>query len=84
MTDQSSILADECSGEELRLACPQCGRDDRIDIAALVWVRQTADGTDIDEADDHSHEWGDDSPAACRACGNTGPAKDFRPSPEAR
>lgn len=79
MTDQSSILVGEGSSEDLRLVCPQCGRDDQIDIAALVWVRQTSDGTDIDEADDHSHEWGDDSAVACRACGETGSAKDFRP-----
>ena len=78
MPNHSSIHADDCSDEDASLVCPQCGRDDRIDIAALVWVRQTPDGTDIDEADDHSHEWGEDSAVICRSCGKSGTAKEFQ------
>jgi hypothetical protein len=71
-------MPDNNSGNAKLLGCPSCGRNDQIDIAALVWVRQTPDGTDIDEADDHSHEWGDDNAVICRSCGKSGAAKDFQ------
>ena len=78
MSTASSICADDCSDDDGYLVCPQCGRNDRIDIAAFVWVRQTPDGTDLDEARDHSREWGDDRAVICRSCGKSGSAKDFR------
>ena len=59
--------------------CPKCGSADQIDIAATVWVRLTADGTDTDEAADGGHFWDDDSHARCVACDHQGTVKEFQP-----
>ena len=60
------------------MRCPKCGNEDRIDIAALVLVRLTADGTDADITDCGDHEWTDESRACCAACDFTGTVKDFK------
>jgi hypothetical protein len=59
---------------QFNLACPECGSTDELDIAATVWVRLTADGTDADESHDGSHEWGDSSACHCNQCGWDGTA----------
>ena len=64
--------------EEWGMCCPNCGRDDAIDILAQVAVRLTPEGTDPDEARDGHHEWGDDNSAVCVACEHTGKVEDFR------
>jgi hypothetical protein len=60
------------------LRCPKCGSAGHIDISASIWVRVTHDGTDPDLAKDGTHEWGDDSPACCAACGHSGKLVDFQ------
>ena len=55
--------------EEWGLQCPQCGRDDKLNIAMLVWGRLYADGTDTSVPDDSSHTWNDQSDCQCAACG---------------
>jgi hypothetical protein len=64
-------------GNQFDMACPVCGRDDAIDVAATVWVRLTPDGTDTDESNDGSHEWDGDSAALCNACGHSGTVGEF-------
>jgi hypothetical protein len=59
------------------MTCPQCGDDDRIDIAATVYVRLGLDGTDVAETENGDHEWDDDSTAVCNACGHTGTVRSF-------
>jgi hypothetical protein len=60
------------------LRCPKCGNSDQIDVSASIWARVTEDGTDPDLAKHGSHEWGDDSPARCAACGHFGKVTGFR------
>jgi hypothetical protein len=59
------------------MRCPQCFEDHKIDVAAKIWVRLVPDGTDVDEAQDHDHEWDEKSPAVCRACDFQGTVFDF-------
>jgi hypothetical protein len=59
------------------MACPQCRRDDGIDIVAGVWVRLTPDGTDPDQAINRDHEWNERSPASCRHCQHVGAVASF-------
>jgi hypothetical protein len=66
-------------GNSFEMRCPKCGDGTQIDIAATVWVRLTADGTDADEAEDGGHFWEDDSRARCNACDHQGTAKEFQP-----
>ncbi len=61
------------------MACPKCGDEDHIDVAAVVWVRLTDDGTDLDAPKDGSHEWDDNSEAQCVACDYSGKVRDFEP-----
>ena len=61
------------------MKCPRCRRDDRIDIAATIWVRLTENGTDADEAHNGVHEYGPNSPATCWACGYFGHVTEFEP-----
>lgn len=61
--------------------CPSCKKTN-IKIAAIVWVKliQYPDGsfeTDADLVDDRSHEWNDDSAAACIDCGHKGTVLNF-------
>jgi hypothetical protein len=60
------------------LRCPKCGNSDEIDVSASIWARVTDQGTDPDLAKDGSHEWDDDSPARCAACGHSGKMTSFR------
>jgi hypothetical protein len=59
------------------LCCPKCGDTDQIDVSAFIWARVTRDGTDPNLSKDGDHEWGDDSPARCAACGHSGKVGDF-------
>lgn len=54
------------------LVCPKCGASDKLDVSARIWVRLVNDGTDQDLAHNLDHEWDDDSPCYCGACGWTG------------
>ena len=60
------------------LRCPKCGSTDEIDVSASIWARVTHDGTDPNSSKDGDHEWGDDSPARCAACGHFGKVTGFR------
>ena len=51
------------------LQCPQCQRDDQLNIAMTIWGRLYADGTDTEEPNDGSHEWDEQSKCQCEACG---------------
>lgn len=58
--------------DEWQMCCPnpKCGKDDMLDIAATVYVRLTADGTDADASETGlGHEWGPQSPVTCGHCG---------------
>jgi hypothetical protein len=59
-------------------SCPKCGRDDQIDVAAMVWVRLFPDGTDQDEAQNTDTEFNQQSGAICAACGFNGNLGDFK------
>jgi hypothetical protein len=61
------------------MRCPNCGADDCIDIQARLWVRVTAEGTDADASENGDHEWTQDSPAHCTACGYCRRVRDFEP-----
>jgi hypothetical protein len=60
------------------MRCPKCGRDDKIDIAASVWIRLVSEGTDADQSHDGSHEWDDGSAAKCAACDYADKVATFR------
>jgi hypothetical protein len=62
------------------MRCPKCAGEDRIDVAATVWVRLTGDGTDADEAHEGGHYWEDESSARCDACGHSGTVREFSPT----
>jgi hypothetical protein len=47
------------------LACPRCGRDDRLAIFIRTWAALSGEGTD---ADHDVHDWGDDSLCRCEHC----------------
>jgi hypothetical protein len=64
-------------GNPFDLACPHCGRDDRIDIQASVWIRLCPDGTDPYDAENGDHEWCDASAALCNACLHEGTVASF-------
>jgi hypothetical protein len=52
------------------MSCPQCHKDDQIDVVASIWVRLTPDGTDDSGALGGSQqEWDNNSHCICRACG---------------
>jgi len=70
--------SDSAANGPTQLTCPECKDHSRIDIAALVWVRQTTDGTDADAADDQSHDWDGASPCICRSCGHSGTVTQFQ------
>jgi hypothetical protein len=56
----------------------ECQSPHEIDICAAVWVRVSADGTDVTDAN-NDHEWEDDSRCACGACGHEGTVRTFTP-----
>ena len=59
--------------------CPRCAATDEIDVAATVWLRLTAHGTDADQAAAGDHTYERHSPATCEACGYIGTLGDFEP-----
>ena len=59
------------------MRCPACGKSDRIDIAATVFVRLCRSGTDIFAAANGDHEWTDSSAAHCCSCGHAGTVASF-------
>lgn len=59
------------------MKCPKCGDEDHIDVAATVFVRLTADGTDADISGCGDHEWEPQSRATCAACDYVGAVQDF-------
>ena len=61
--------------EKFGLACPKCGRDDRLRIWAYAMVAMTPDGSV--ETNDPFHEWGPDHYCECEACGHQGIVSDF-------
>lgn len=62
--------------------CPDCGDEDHIEVAASIWARLTADGTDPDGAEHHGHDYTPSSPARCASCGYEGAFIDFEPVPQ--
>jgi hypothetical protein len=63
--------------KEWNMRCPECGKDDRIEIQAAVWVLLRPDGTDMTDVRDGSHEWGQYDNAQCVNCDYRGRVKDF-------
>lgn len=58
--------------------CPKCGKADRIEVAATVWVRLTSDGSDADDTMNSDHEYDDDSDAVCGHCDYRGKLASFK------
>lgn len=50
------------------MCCPRCGKDEHLDVTASVDVRLTPLGSDAELAFDGSHQWDDNSVAACLHC----------------
>lgn len=63
--------------EAWQMQCPSCGADNQIDVTAMIAVRLTPDGTDIETAEDGNHHWDDNHPAVCRACSYAGTVASF-------
>ena len=63
--------------EAWQMQCPKCRADDQIDVTAMIDVRLTPDGSDVDEAEDGTHRWNRNSPAKCCRCGYEGIAGEF-------
>jgi hypothetical protein len=64
--------------------CPQCLSTDTLEVVVEVFAKinqSDADNieTDIDEAQDQSHDWGDESSMICRVCSYSDQAKAFKP-----
>ena len=59
--------------EEWGMACPSCGRDDRLRIEMTRWGTLLPDGT----APDACHEWDRGNAAECQSCGWTGAVRDL-------
>ena len=60
------------------IKCPNCGRDDQLDVDAVVSIRLTPSGSDADMSEDGSHIWDDNSMCSCIACGGRGKVRDFK------
>ena len=61
--------------ETFGLACPECRRDDKLEIWALTMVALTPDGSvEIDGC----HEWSESHHCECRACGYQAQVERFR------
>jgi hypothetical protein len=62
------------------MQCPKCGGFGPFEIAALLTVHVTDDGSEVPPQD---HDWHDDSPARCldAECEFTGRVSHFRISP---
>lgn len=61
--------------------CPKCGCTGQIVITALADVRLVQHDVDEFETEpvDNNHEWHDESPARCTACGFKGVVMNFDP-----
>lgn len=59
---------------EWSMCCPNCGKDDELEISCMIWVQLVPDGTDTVTQD---NEWDDSSPCQCDACGHKATVKDF-------
>ena len=59
--------------------CPNCGDEDHVDIAAIIWIRATEYGTDADLSHDGSHDFTPDSVAKCGKCSHFGALREFTP-----
>lgn len=66
----------------LDLRCPECGREDCIDILAEIWVRATEDGTDPDQAGVRDRGYTPRSSVRCCACAHEARLADFEPPEE--
>ena len=53
------------------IACPECGRDDQMNIELQVTARLTPDGTETFG----DHEWSSESDCWCAACNWQGQIK---------
>src|SRR4051812_28198418 len=51
------------------LRCPQCHKDDKIEILAKAWVRITPIGTDASLTSTLDHQWHGTSQCRCGHCG---------------
>ena len=65
--------------EAWEMQCPQCGKDDCIEIEVTSWARLTPDGTDFADAMGcgHEHQWTPESSACCTACDHCARVQDF-------
>ena len=61
--------------ELYRLACPECGEDDRLQILVETMVDLSPDGTT--EVDNPIHEWREANYCACQSCGHEATVSDF-------
>lgn len=59
--------------EEWGMACPECGRDDCLEVEISTMAKLTPDGT---TADEYPHEWDRKSYCRCTACEWEGEARD--------
>lgn len=75
-TDDPTVL------DEHGMTCPKCHRDDKLEVAAIIWVRLVPDGTEDSENGDQT--WDDDSPCLCNHedCDWSGKVKDAREAAE--
>jgi hypothetical protein len=64
-------------GNTYGMKCPRCESSNRIDVAAVVWVRLCHNGTDIFEAANGDQEWTDNSATHCGSCGLSGTVASF-------
>jgi hypothetical protein len=56
------------------MRCPECGDTDHITIAAIVNVRLTSLGTEVQ---DDAPTWTSENGAGCEACGYEGIVREF-------
>jgi hypothetical protein len=56
------------------MRCPKCGSADHISLAAIVNVRITSLGAEVQ---DDAPTWTSDNGAGCEACGYDGEVKEF-------
>lgn len=65
------------------IACPQCGNEDRMMIAARVVADVTDEGADVAPSRyGNGFEWDDESHCRCPVCDRNGPLGAFRVQPE--
>lgn len=62
------------------LACPKCRRDDHLAVSIRTWAALSGEGAD---AHHDMHEWDEESPCRCEACGFCDRVSSFR-SPQSK